>query len=51
MRIIPGKTKVDIELFRGVSVWDLLVGAIALIMTALIAASNLPYKWVILAVH
>ncbi len=51
MRIIPGKTKVQIELFRGVSLWDMLVAAIALIMTALIVVSNLPAKLVFLSVH
>ena len=51
MRIIPGNTKVKIELFKGVSLWDLLVGAIAAIMLALIVVSTLPYKLVFAVVH
>ena len=44
MRLIPGKTKVQIELFRGVTLWDILVGAIALILIILIIISSLPHK-------
>ena len=44
MRLIPGKTKVQIELFRGVTLWDILVGAIALILVILIIISSLPHK-------
>ena len=44
MRLIPGKTKVQIELFRGVTIWDILVGAIALILLILIIISSLPHK-------
>ena len=44
MRLIPGKTKVQIELFRGVTLWDILVGAIALILIILVIISSLPHK-------
>lgn len=44
MRLIPGKTKVQIELFRGVTIWDILVGAIALILIILVIISSLPRK-------
>ncbi|MCR4815249.1 MAG: hypothetical protein K5879_10535 [Lachnospiraceae bacterium] len=44
MRLIPGKTKVQIELFRGVTLWDILVGAIALILIILVVISSLPHK-------
>jgi len=44
MRLIPGKTKVQIELFRGVTLWDILVGAIALVLIILVIISSLPRK-------
>ena len=50
MRLIPGKTKVQIELFKGVSLWDILVGAIALIMIILVLISSLPWKIAIISV-
>ena len=51
MRIIPGNTKVQIEIFKGVTLMDLLVGAIAAIMLALLVVSTLPYKFVFVVVH
>ena len=51
MRIIPGNTKVKIEIFKGISLWDLLVGAIAAIMLALIVMSTLPVKLVFIVIH
>ena len=51
MRIIPGNTKVKIEIFKGISLWDMLVGAIAAIMLALIVMSTLPFKMVFVVVH
>ena len=51
MRLIPGKTKVNIELFRGITVWDVVVGGIALIMLVFVLISNLPGKlWVCLVI-
>jgi len=49
MRLIPGQTKVQIEIFKGVTLWDLLVGAIQLIILALIFSSSLPFKPVFIA--
>ena len=46
MRLIPGKTKVQIELFKGVSLWDVLIGGIAVAMLLLVLLSSLPYKLV-----
>ena len=43
-RLIPGKTKVSIELFKGVTIGDMIVGAVALAMLALVFLSNLPWK-------
>ena len=41
-RLIPGKTKVHIELFRGVTIGDIIVGAIAVAMLIFVLISNLP---------
>lgn len=46
MRLIPGKTKVQIELFRGVTIWDVAVGALGLLMLILVLISSLPAKFV-----
>ena len=43
-RLIPGKTKVQIELFRGISLGDILVAGVALTMLIFLLMSNLPYK-------
>ena len=51
MRIIPGNTKVRIELFKGISLMDMAVGGIAGLVAILIVASSLPFKWVIGIVH
>ena len=47
MRLIPGKTKVQIEIFKGVSLWDIFIGGIALAMLILVIVSSLPFKFVI----
>ncbi len=46
MRIIPGKTKVKIELFKGISIWDMVVGLIVAIIVVLTVASSLPFKFI-----
>ena len=51
MRIIPGKTKIQVEIFKGISLWDMLVAAIGVILLALIVLSNLPYRIIFIAVH
>ncbi len=48
MRLIPGKTKVQIELFKGISLWDMLVAAIGLLMVLFVMISSLPYKFYII---
>ncbi|MBR4182504.1 MAG: DUF87 domain-containing protein, partial [Lachnospiraceae bacterium] len=45
MRFIPGKTKVRIELFKGVSIADVIVAAIGLAMLVLVILSPLPFKF------
>ena len=47
-RLIPGKTKVQIELFKGVRLADILVGFVAFLMIIFVLISSLPYKFYIL---
>jgi len=51
MRLIPGNTKVQIEIFKGFTLWDMLVGAIELTILALLVISNIPFKWIVVAIH
>ena len=44
VRLIPGKTKVDVELFRGVTLGDVVVAGVGLVLIVLLILSNLPYK-------
>ena len=44
-RLIPGKTKVQVELFRGVKIGDVIVAGIGLAMIVLILVSTLPYRF------
>ena len=46
-RLIPGKTKVQIELFKGVRLTDVLVGLIAFMMIVFVVISSLPFKFYI----
>ena len=43
-RLIPGKTKVQIELFKGVLLSDIAVAAVFGIMMLFVVISSLPYK-------
>ena len=45
MRIIPKKTKVETELFKGVSIIDVLVGLFGAFVCIALITSNLPYRW------
>ncbi len=47
MRLIPGKTKVEIELFKGVTLPDILVGGVAASMVVTVLLSSLPGKFYI----
>lgn len=42
MRLIPGKTKVKIELFRGITLGDVIVAVFMLALLALVVISTLP---------
>ncbi|MBR1566573.1 MAG: DUF87 domain-containing protein, partial [Oscillospiraceae bacterium] len=46
-RLIPGKTKVDVELFHGITLGDVAVAGVALVMLTLVLLSNLPHKFAI----
>ena len=50
MRIIPKKTKVSTEFFRGVSLTDILVGFFGILIMFCVFISSLPWKlWIELA--
>lgn len=50
MWLIPGKTKVQTEIFKGVSLADILIGVVAGIIFISLLLSNLPYKFAIAVV-
>ena len=47
MRLIPGKTKVQIELFKGISIWDIVIGTIGVVLTVALMLSSLPFRFYI----
>ena len=44
MRLIPGKTKVRVELFKGISITDLIIGGLSALLILLIVTSTIPGK-------
>ena len=46
MRVIPKKTKVRMELFRGIELPDVLIGAVGLALTVSLFVSNVPLSQV-----
>lgn len=49
MRIIPKKTKVAMEFFKGVELMDVAVGLVGALIATAVFMSNLPYKlWIIM---
>ena len=44
MRLIPGKTKVQVELFKGITLSDILVSGVAGVMVVLVLLSSLPWR-------
>ena len=48
MRLIPGKTKVRVELFKGIGLGDLIVGAISAGLVVLVATSTLKGRFYII---
>lgn len=47
MKFIPRKSKVKTEVYRGISILDVILMILGVISTILIFISNLPYKWYI----
>ena len=47
MRIIPRNTKVKMQFYKGIGIYDVILGVIALAFIALAASSNLPNKYFI----
>ncbi len=47
MRLIPGKTKVKIELFKGITLGDVVVAVIALALMTLVFLSSIPGRFYI----
>ena len=47
MRIIPKNTKVKVQFYKGIGIYDVILGVIALAFIALAATSNLPNKYAI----
>ena len=50
MRLIPGKTKVKIEIFKGITLVDMIVGFVGMVLVTICAISSLPARWAIAAV-
>ncbi len=47
MRLIPGKTKVKIEIFKSITLADVIVGLVGLVAVTLCSISSLPGRWII----
>ena len=45
IRIIPKNTKVKVQFYRGIGIYDVILGIIALGFLALTITSNLPNKY------
>lgn len=50
MRVIPKRTNIRMELFRGIEVMDVIVGAIGSMLVISLAVSNLPGKFIFAAI-
>ena len=48
MRLIPGKTKVEIEFFKGISLWDIIVAAIGIVMAVAVLVSSIPHRFYVI---
>lgn len=47
MRIIPKNTRVKVQFYKGIGIYDVIIGVVALAFVALAATSNLPNKYAI----
>ena len=50
MRLIPGKTKVQIELFKGITLTDIIIGFVAALLVGFVLTSALPGQIFIIGV-
>ena len=50
MRVIPKRTKVRLELFKGIEVVDVLVGAAGVGLAISLMFSNLPGKYIVMVI-
>ena len=48
MRLIPGKTKVQVELFKGISIWDIIIGVVGGGLAIAVLLSGLPGRFYII---
>ena len=48
MRIIPKKTNVSLELFKGISIADFSVAALGITLGVLVLCSDIPFKFYII---
>ena len=46
MWLIPGKTKVKMEIFKGVGIVDILIGVVSAVLLVFLLISNLPHKMI-----
>ena len=46
MRIIPKKTRVSMEFFKGIELLDILIACAGVTLTLLTLLSNLPFRWI-----
>jgi len=51
MRLIPGKTKVQLEIFKSITIADLMVGSVLAAILIFIVTGNIPFKWVFAIIH
>ena len=47
MRIIPRNTRLKLQFYKGIGIYDVIIGIVALAFIALAATSNLPNKYII----
>lgn len=47
MRIIPKRTKVKVQFYKGIGIYDVILGIVALAFLALTLTSNFPNKYAI----
>ena len=45
MRIIPKKTRVSMEFFKGIELPDIIIACVGVTLTLLMLLSNLPFRW------